>query len=330
MQRETRIANIVLGALMVLSLLLLSLPLSTPVRSFKAGVGYLLDPLAYHGEAGYRRVAGSPERIRQLLQADIENQALRAELRRGEWLATTVSALSLENDRLRGALVLKAPAGRSPAWVHVMERDPIHWYRSLVVDAGSDRGVSLNDERPNARLTVNYDAAARWYAGGSLARAALIRGSSQSQAVAYGGWVGPAGAGRSIEIGTSLAGFAGISGYDFVEAYAGLLAERWSSRFYYSPNYYGRHVQVSYLELDSHVALKGQARVFAHVGALVPLTGAPVSTNKSRFDFRLGAGIARANWDLHVAATAVTPGGPYPAVYTGHRIALSIGVAYAF
>ena len=41
--------------------------------------------------------------------------------------------------------MLKAPAGRSPAWVHVMERDPIHWYRSLVVDAGSDRGVSLND-----------------------------------------------------------------------------------------------------------------------------------------------------------------------------------------
>ena len=145
MQRETRIANFVLGALSALSLLLLSLPLSTPVRSFKAGVGYLLDPLAYHGEAGYRRVAGAPEAIRRLLQADIENESLRAELRRGEWLATTVSALSLENERLRGALVLKAPAGRSPAWVHVMERDPIHWYRSLVVDAGSDRGVSLND-----------------------------------------------------------------------------------------------------------------------------------------------------------------------------------------
>lgn len=145
MQRETRIANFVLGALSALSLLLLSLPLSTPVRSFKAGAGYLLDPLAYHGEAGYRRFAGSPERIRQLLQADIENENLRAELRRGEWLATTVSALSLENERLRGALVLKAPMGRSPAWARVMERDPIHWYRSLVVDAGADRGVSLND-----------------------------------------------------------------------------------------------------------------------------------------------------------------------------------------
>lgn len=145
MQRETRIANIVLGALSALALLLLSLPLSTPVRSFKAGAGYLLDPLAYQGEAGYRRLSGLPGRIRQLLLSDIENETLRAELRRGEWLSTTVSALSLENDRLRRALMLKAPAGRFPAWVRVMERDPIHWYRSVVVDAGADRGISLND-----------------------------------------------------------------------------------------------------------------------------------------------------------------------------------------
>jgi len=145
MQRETRIANFILGALSALSLLLLSLPLSTPVRSLKAGTGYIFNPLAYRGEAGYRRIAGSPARIKQLLLADIENETLRAELRRGEWLATTVSALALENERLRRALVLKAPAGRSPVWVRVMERDPIHWFRSLVVDAGADRGLSLND-----------------------------------------------------------------------------------------------------------------------------------------------------------------------------------------
>jgi rod shape-determining protein MreC len=145
MQRETRIANFVLGALSALSLLLLSLPLSTPVRSFKAATGYVLDPLAYHGEAGYRRVAGAPDRVRRLLEADMENERLREELRQGEWLKTTVGSLSLENERLRRALALKPPSGRSPVWVHVMERDPIHWYRSLVVDAGADRGVSLND-----------------------------------------------------------------------------------------------------------------------------------------------------------------------------------------
>ena len=99
MQRETRIANVVLGALSALALLLLSLPLSTPVRSVKAGAGYLLDPLAYHGEAGYRRISGLPHRIRQILQADIENEALRAELRRGEWLPTTRSPPPPQNER---------------------------------------------------------------------------------------------------------------------------------------------------------------------------------------------------------------------------------------
>jgi rod shape-determining protein MreC len=30
-------------------------------------------------------------------------------------------------------------------WAHVLERDPLHWYGSVGVDAGADRGVSLND-----------------------------------------------------------------------------------------------------------------------------------------------------------------------------------------
>ncbi len=146
-----------MGALAALSLLLLALPLSMPVRSFKAGVGYFLDPLAYHGESGYQLLSNLPQRIRQLLQADIENERLRAEVRQGQWLATTLLALSLENERLRGALALKVPVGRSPVWARIMERDPAYWYRSLVIDVGEDRGISLNDPAlgpSNGRLVV--------------------------------------------------------------------------------------------------------------------------------------------------------------------------------
>ena len=190
--------------------------------------------------------------------------------------------------------------------------------------------MSLSDSRPNARLTVNYDASERWYAGGSLSRAALIADRFNAQAIAYGGWVARGGEGRHIEIGMSATGFADISGYDFVEPYVGVLAERWSSRLYYAPNYYGRRVQTAYLEVDSHLPLEAQARLFAHVGALVPLAGARGSADKRRFDIRVGAGIVVGSWDLHVAASAVTPGGPYPAVYTGRRSVLSAGAAFAF
>jgi len=145
MQRETRIAHYVVGTLTALSLVLLSLPLSSPVRSFKACASYLFDPLAYEGERGYRKIAETPSRVGELLSADIRNRRLQEELRGTVWLKATVETLSLENERLRRALGLKAPAGRYPLWAHVMERDPLHWYRSVSVDAGADRGVSLND-----------------------------------------------------------------------------------------------------------------------------------------------------------------------------------------
>jgi rod shape-determining protein MreC len=145
MQRETRIAHYVVGVLTALSLVLLSLPLSSPVRAFKACASYVLDPLAFRGERGYQRIAEAPARARELLSADVENARLKDELRRTLWLKQTVESLSVENARLRRSLALKAPPLRHPVWAHVMERDPQRWYSSISIDAGRDRGLSLND-----------------------------------------------------------------------------------------------------------------------------------------------------------------------------------------
>jgi rod shape-determining protein MreC len=145
MQRESRIAHYVVGSLTALSLVLLSLPLSLPVRAFKACASYVFDPISYQGEKGSQRLAEAPSRVRELLSADIENRRLQDELRRMTWLKATVDGLTLENERLRLALGLKTPPGRHPIWAHVLERDPQHWYGSVGVDAGADRGVSLND-----------------------------------------------------------------------------------------------------------------------------------------------------------------------------------------
>jgi rod shape-determining protein MreC len=145
MQRETRIAHYVVGVLTALSLVLLSLPLSSYVRALKACAGYVLDPLSYEGERGFQKLAQAPQRTRELLSAQIENTHLKEELRATAWLKTTVESLAIENERLRRALGFKTPAQRHPVWAHVMERDPLHWYSSVSVDAGEDRGVSLND-----------------------------------------------------------------------------------------------------------------------------------------------------------------------------------------
>ena len=142
--RETRISNYVLAAFSALSLIMLSLPLSAPVRAFKAGVVYLCDPLVYAGATGAQRLADVPSGMARLLSADMENARLQAQLRNDLWLKSELESLRAENERLSRALGMKVPAGRIPIWADVLEREPLHWYNSILVGAGAHQGVALN------------------------------------------------------------------------------------------------------------------------------------------------------------------------------------------
>ena len=191
------------------------------------------------------------------------------------------------------------------------------------------RGVSLSNSEPSPRLTLNYDAPDRWYAGASATRV-VIAGSTSTQLLGYAGWVSNAVEGRSFEIGIDGSHFAGVSGYDFAEAYVGLLADGWSARAYYAPSYYGRRVGVGYLELNAHAPVSEQVRVFAHLGALVPLRSGGGDAGQARGDISVGAGYVAGGWDLHLAAVAATRSGPYPAVYSGRRAAVVVGASFSF
>jgi rod shape-determining protein MreC len=184
MQRETRIANYVVGSLTALSLVLLSLPLSSPVRAFKAGASYVFDPVSFEGERGSQKLAEAPARVRELLSADIENRRLQEELRRMSWLKSTVDGLTRENERLRGALGLKSPRARHPVWAHVLDRDPQRWYGLIAVDAGGDRGVSLNDP-VLARADDAVFAVGRVIDVRPLASTVLLLTDQRSAAAAY-------------------------------------------------------------------------------------------------------------------------------------------------
>ena len=209
-----------------------------------------------------------------------------------------------------------------------------HAQLGATVNADSDyryRGVSLSDGQPSLRLTLNYDAAERWYAGVSATTGAKLTGQdSYTQLLGYAGWSTPAFTGHSFEFGLDGSHFAGISGYDFAEAYAGLLGERWSARLYFAPNYYGRGVRTLYAELNTYLAMDERSRLFAHFGALYPISGAVGDADRTRGDVSLGAGLMLRAWDLHLAWVAATRGGPYPAVYGGRPAALVLGVSVAF
>lgn len=144
MHREARIANFVLAAFSIISLTLLSLPLSGPVQSVKACLSYVLNPVAYYGARGTDRLASVPGNMRQLLAADIENRLMREEIKQAVWTRAENDSLRAENERLRAALGLRSGAARAPLWAHVMQRDSLLWYRSVTVDVGSDQGVVIN------------------------------------------------------------------------------------------------------------------------------------------------------------------------------------------
>ena len=191
------------------------------------------------------------------------------------------------------------------------------------------RGVSLSDEKPGARLTLNYDGGQRWYAGASLNRATLPFLDAYLQTTGYAGALTAPVDGRRFEAGVVATHFDGLSGYDYGEVYAGMLAERWSARVFASPNYYGRHLRTAYAELDAATPLGTQARAFAHLGALVPSGGGEGAARRTRFDLSIGAAWVVGNWDLHLAAFTVSPEGPYPTAGASRRSTLVLGASFS-
>lgn len=183
------------------------------------------------------------------------------------------------------------------------------------------RGVSLSDSKPAWRLTLNHDFVSGAYAGASATRVELARDDHYSQLVAYAGYVTRLSSGYSVEFGASFSHFTGDASYDYLEAYSGLLAERWGLRVHYAPDYFGRGVRAAYVDANAHWPLNDSLRLFGHAGALVPLGGRSFGADdrRTRADLRLGLGMTAGPLDVQLAWVEATRGGPYPAVYNGRR-----------
>jgi len=194
------------------------------------------------------------------------------------------------------------------------------------------RGVSLSDSKPAWRATLNHDFMAGAYAGASVTRVELARDDRYSQLVGYAGYVTRWRDGQSIEFGASYSHFTGDASYDYLEAYAGLLAERWSVRVHYAPDYFGRGMQTAYADVDTHWPMNETLRLFAHAGALVAVAGRSFGRDeqRSRFDLRVGLGATAGSLDLRLAWIEASRGGPYPAVYSGRRSAWQLSALLSF
>ncbi len=138
--RGGRRRKILPAVFVLLSLLLMILPLESPVSSAKAVLSYVFIPQIRAAHDAVEYANGVSESVRSLLQTDRENERLKEELSRlrlenaqaQEWLA--------ENLRLTQALKLKAPRGWTGVWAKTAYREPTQW-NSVIIDKGAAEGV---------------------------------------------------------------------------------------------------------------------------------------------------------------------------------------------
>ena len=142
--RNRRGSDYLLLIFSIVSLVLLLLPLTGRVQAFRAVVSYLFNPVPYYGSQVLQRLSGLPSDAARLISQDLELLRLRRELKEAALIRSEVASLRIENERLLDALGIKPQPGWVIRWARVMERDPLHWHRSVMVDAGKDDGVHLS------------------------------------------------------------------------------------------------------------------------------------------------------------------------------------------
>lgn len=190
--------------------------------------------------------------------------------------------------------------------------------------------MSLSGEDPTLHVSVSFDNPRGWYAGASLVAVKLEPGSRRAGLTTYVGFARRNAGGWGWEGGAALSRFSGPSHYDYAEAFAGILAERWNARLYFAPDYFGRGVRTLYAEFNGALPLSSTLRAFAHLGILTPLSGAtPDGDRRTRCDLRTGIGWRMRDIDLQLAWVGATGGDPYAATYQRRRTVV-LSAAYDF
>ena len=150
MQRKTKRKNqlsqtgrrrkILPTVFVLLSLLLMILPLESPVASVKALLSYIFIPQIRLSHAALEYADGVSRTIRELLNTHQENERLKAEMSQLRLQNAQAKDIFAQNERLTKALDIKSPRGWSGIWAKTAYREPTQW-NSVIIDKGSAQGV---------------------------------------------------------------------------------------------------------------------------------------------------------------------------------------------
>lgn len=164
------------------------------------------------------------------------------------------------------------------------------------------RGVSLSEGDPEGQLSLGYDNAAGWYAGGLVSGVRLYDLNTE-QFIVYGGYTKSLFSGLSIDGGVSNTTFRRASDYNYNEAYIGVTSDRYSARLYYSPSYFYQNARTLYGELNVPYTITDNVQLLAHIGLLHHLTDNDSTETdlSTRYDYRIGLNTRVSDWNFQIA-----------------------------
>ena len=155
------------------------------------------------------------------------------------------------------------------------------------------RGISLSDDKPVARATLNYDGASGWFAGGQVVTGQLaVETHRSAQWSGYAGYAQRLPSGLSWETGVTAYAFPKNPNWNFREVFVGLAGEVVSARLHYSPDYLGMGERSLYGELNGGWVLSPRWQAFWHGGYYHSLDNA----QSSRSEARLGLASSYKEW----------------------------------
>lgn len=125
----------------LLSLLLMILPLESPVASVKALLSYIFIPQIRAAHAAVEYAEGVSATVRDLLDTHRDNERLREEMDRLQLENAQAKEVFAENEQLRAALGWKPPRVWGGVWAKTAYREPTQW-NSVVIDKGAQEGIS--------------------------------------------------------------------------------------------------------------------------------------------------------------------------------------------
>lgn len=164
------------------------------------------------------------------------------------------------------------------------------------------RGISFSAGKPVARLALNYDGAAGWYAGGQLVNGQM-NGETQRSAqwLGYAGYARRLASGLSWETGVTAYGFPSVPNWNFREFHVGVANESYSARLHYSPDYLGLGERTLYAEVNGGQALTERLQLFWHAGYLY----APSNAASNRAEGRAGVSAMLQGWQAQLSLDMV-------------------------